>query len=228
MTAAFAETVKATEPFTTVAIGRCFFAESASLRTYATLIPVCLGVAFSCYHDDTFNVWGFLLAFGSNFGFSTRAVLAKRLNLLHRENLDEINLFYQISWMGLLYLIPITLFFEGRDIYELCFHASNFLQNNSATTTNSGKNAEVTSRLLLTLVINGCMFALYNLVSYLVLRRTALITHSVLNAFRRVFIILFTTYFFGLYLSPFNLLGVFVAVLGVILFGYSKSRDSRR
>ncbi len=83
VTAAFAETVKSTEPFTTVAIGLLFLRESVSMRTYLTLVPICFGVAFSCYHDDLFNLWGFILAFGSNFGFSLRAVLAKRLNLFH-------------------------------------------------------------------------------------------------------------------------------------------------
>lgn len=239
VTAAFAETVKSTEPFTTVAIGWLFLRESVSMRTYFTLIPICFGVAFSCYHDDMFNIWGFCLAFASNFGFSLRAVLAKRLNLFHGERIDEIVMFYYISIQGLIYLVPITLLYEREGLYQAWSLYRNTNDNfgqlnklNSNINNSSGIHFERGSIGSVIgigglFVLNGMMFALYNLVSYLVLRRTDLVTHSVLNAFRRVFIILFTTLYFHLSLSPFNVLGVCIAVVGVLAFGYSKAKDNK-
>jgi drug/metabolite transporter (DMT)-like permease len=216
VTAAFAETVKSTEPFTTVAIGLMLYRESVSWRTYFTLVPICFGVAFSCYNNDSFHALGFLLAFASNFCFSLRAVLAKRLNLIHNEHLDETQLFFHISTQGLLYLLPITLIFERRALYDLFFVRTLVLEGSSI-----GRFTGLVGLFML----NGLLFAVYNLVSYLVLRRTDLVTHSVLNAFRRVFIIMFTTLYFHLSLSAFNMIGVFVAVCGVIAFGLSKARD---
>ena len=50
-------------------------------------------------------------------------------------------------------------------------------------------------------------------------------THAVLNVFRRVVIILFTSAYFGVHLGGLNLMGVAMAVCGVLLFGFSKERD---
>lgn len=193
-----------------------FLSETVSMRTYATLIPICCGVAFSCYNDDSFNLLGFILAAASNFCFSTRAVLARKMNLQFPDGIDDITMFAMISSQGLVFLAPITLLVEGSTILNTIYDPPK-----------SGDGAfSMESTLLFgVLLVNGFMFALYNLVSYLVLRRSDLITHSVLNAFRRVFIILFTTYFFNNVLSAFNVLGIAIAIVGVVLFGYSKSLD---
>jgi hypothetical protein len=55
-----------------------------------------------------------------------------------------------------------------------------------------------------------------------VLGRTDLVTHAVLNVFRRVFIILFTSYYFALPLSMLNACGVALADGGVMGFSYSR------
>lgn len=206
----FAETVKAGEPISTVALGLIYLREETSWLTYLTLAPICSGVAISCFHDDSFHVYGFIYALLSNFCFSTRAVIAKRLNIHHKGSMDEISLFYHISRIGLLILIPAMLWLEGqyavkRLVYEF-----------------SAEDAEI----LVIMVVNGAAYTLYNILSFLVLSRTNLITHAVLNVFRRVFIILFTVYYFDVRMSSFNLLGIFIAVVGVLSFAYSKSRDN--
>jgi uncharacterized membrane protein len=81
--------------------------------------------------------------------------------------------------------------------------------------------------LVLLLFLNGVMYSAYNLASFLVLGQVELVAHAVLNAFRRVFIILFTSYYFGVHLSLLNIFGVLLAVLGVMLFGYSRAREIR-
>lgn len=216
VSAAFAETVKSSEPISTVLIGMLFLSETVSLRTYGTLVPICSGVAISCYNDDSFNLVGFLLAAASNFCFSTRAVLARKMALQFPDGIDDITMFAMISSQGLMFLVPITLVVEGKSIIELLFSDSSSSSNHGDTSL---------TMLGAVLFTNGVLFAVYNLVSYLVLRRSDLITHSVLNAFRRVFIILFTTYFFNNVISNFNVMGILIATGGVVLFGYSKSLD---
>jgi hypothetical protein len=49
-----------------------------------------------------------------------------------------------------------------------------------------------------------------------------LVTHAVLNVFRRVVIIVFTAVFFNIQLSSFNILGVFLAISGVLLYTFMK------
>jgi solute carrier family 35 protein E1 len=222
VTAAFAETIKSSEPISTVLIGLLFFNEGVSTRTYLTLIPICIGVGISCYNNDAFNAVGFALAAMSNICFSTRAVLAKKINISYPDSIDDINLFSSISLDGLVFLLPFTAIFEGRSILSY-YHQSTAIQYENP----EGHQSNITTLLEL-LLINGLMFATYNLVSYLVLRRTDLITHSVLNAFRRVFIILFTSFYFNHVLSSFNCLGITVAVIGVLMFGYFRSHDRHK
>lgn len=221
VTAAFAETIKSSEPISTVLIGLLFFSEGVSTRTYFTLLPICLGVGISCYNNDAFNLVGFLLAAASNLCFSSRAVLARKMSLQYPDSLDDINLFMHISLDGLVFLVPITLIFEGRSICDY-YITQNVIQYADST------QAPGMLSLLSLLLVNGFMFATYNLISYLVLRRTDLITHSVLNAFRRVFIILFTTMYFNHTLSLLNCVGIVIAIVGVVMFGYFKTHDKAK
>ena len=81
--------------------------------------------------------------------------------------------------------------------------------------------------LILILLVNGIFYSIYNLMSFLVLSRTDLVTHAVFNVFRRVVIIIFTSYYFSLTLSLFNMLGIAVAVFGVLLFCYARSKEKK-
>lgn len=214
VTASFAETVKSSEPISSVVMGYYLLGELASASTYATLIPICAGVAISCIHDDSFDGWGFSYAALSNVCFSGRAVLAKKLLRQFPGSIDEVDMFHRISAIGLLVLVPLTLLLEGRSIYaQLWAHPQ------------AGKSPLLDLACLA--FINGCACACYNLTSFLVLARTNLVTHAVLNCFRRVFIIVFTSVFFAQPISFFNMMGVALAVLGVVLFAYFRSKDAK-
>jgi drug/metabolite transporter (DMT)-like permease len=212
VSASFAETVKSAEPVSSVALAYYYFNEGTTLPTYLTLIPICTGVAISCLHDDSFNLLGFTLAAASNICFSSRAVLAKKFFKQHVDGLDEINLFYHISTTGLMILIPLVIFFEGRSIHQLL-----------ANGTRDGMTS--VPELFMLFFLNGCAYTAYNLTSFIILGKTNVITHAVLNVFRRVFIILFTAYYFGVELSALNMVGVGLAVIGVLSFALARSRE---
>jgi len=214
VTASFAETVKSAEPISSVILGYIILNEVVTAPTYATLVPIVVGVSISCVHDDSFDFMGFLYAAISNICFSGRAVLAKKLLKQFPGAIDEVGMFHRISLVGLVVLVPLTILTEGREIYALC----------------TGDSTMVSTyiELLSLLFINGCAYACYNLMSFLVLSRTNLVTHAVLNCFRRVFIIVFTSLYFKVEISQFNMMGVAMAVLGVCLFAYFRSRETSR
>ena len=224
------ETIKAAEPLSTVFLGLILLKESYSRYTYSSLIPICGGVALSCYNNDVFDLVGFSMAMASNFCFSARSVYAKMLSALSRgtHSLDEINMFFHISIIGLLFLIPITAVFEGQRIMEMIFDntAATRLTQESLQIHRHEVDANVTTLLFL-LVMNGTMFAAYNLASYVVLRGTELVTHSVLNVFRRVFIIGFTSFYFQAPLRMMSIIGIGIATGGVLLFSYFRKFDKR-
>ena len=211
VTASFAETVKSGEPISSVIFGWFILGEKSNTLTYCTLIPICVGVALSCFHDESFNPKGFLCAAASNIMFSLRAVLAKKLIKSFPSMTDEITMFGHVSLLGLIMLVPLALYIEGPSLVEKFF-----LELDSSY---------VSSRLelLFLLLCNTLAYTSYNTMSFLVLRRTHMVTHAVLNCFRRVFIIVFTCHYFQVPISNFNLAGIGVAVTGVIAFGWSKS-----
>jgi hypothetical protein len=162
-------------------------------------------------HDGTFGVVGFLCALISNLCFSSRAVLTKHLFRIRKDvvSINEVCLFTHISNIGLLVLIPMTVVMEGSSIIKI------FSSNIDVNVWN----------LFLNFLVNGVAYSVYNLMSFLVLSRTDLVTHAVLNVFRRVFIIIFTSYYFVQYLSALNIFGIFLAVVGVVLFCFSRSKE---
>lgn len=219
------ETVKAAEPLSTVVIGLLFMNEAYNAQTYIALMPICLGVAMACYNNDSFNAMGFLLAMGSNFCFSARAVYTKMLNSSHPNALSDIGLFNAISVAGLMFLFPVALMMEGSTLWNmLSAHSPDAPTRMPSSSTSGGSGAVV---LLLLAALNGAMFAGYNLTSYVVLRRTELVTHSVLNVFRRVFIIVFTTVYFGAKLTMLSVSGILLATVGVLLFGVARQTDRK-
>lgn len=165
-------------------------------------------------HDGTFGLLGFLCAAISNICFSSRAVLTKHLFRTQKESItmDEVCLFTHISQIGLIVLIPMTAIMEGRQIWNYA--------------TDSKLNIDVRGLTFL-LGVNGFFYSIYNLTSFLVLSRTDLISHAVFNVFRRVVIIVFTSYYFSIVLSPLNTIGIAIAVFGVLMFCYSRSREKK-
>ena len=216
VTASFAETVKSGEPISSVVFGYFILHEKSSLATYLTLVPICVGVALSCFHDESFNIFGFGCAALSNIMFSLRAVLAKRMIRTFPSVTDEVTMFGHISMVGLCLLIPLSLYMEGPRLVE------EFFLDLDTTYTSSRHE------LLFILLCNTLAYTTYNTMSFLVLRRTTMVTHAVLNCFRRVFIIVFTCHYFQVPISNFNLAGIGVAITGVIAFGWTKTISLRR
>ena len=122
----------------------------------------------------------------------------------------QTSLFSHISNVGLTALIPLVILLEGKQLL----------------TTLQDRTFDIQTLLTL-LLVNGLTYTLYNLTSFLVLSRVELVAHAVLNVFRRVFIIVFTSLYFGMPLSFLNTVGVLMAVAGVLLFGYSRSLENR-
>jgi uncharacterized membrane protein len=337
-TASFLETVRATEAITTLIMGKIFLQEQSSLYTYASVVPICLGVAISCNNTDSFNVVGFIIILLCNCSFSLRSALARLVKHGSSDVAEQINFFANLSLFGLVVLVPLGLFFEGAALYETFYGTF----GGSAATASLGDIASVVSpsaagygstlpsvtavaapvvqqvastvaspasataaaatassalsgsglalsgsvqhhlrRLLETfptvlsasvivstaassadaaaafvvpaqqaattaasfsifspsisggfgilgwVFMNGVTFAIGSLMTYFVLHRTDLITHSVLNVFRRVFTISVSAVFFNVTLNFANIAGITIAILGVACFAHFKSKDSK-
>ena len=208
------ETVKAGEPISSVVLGQIFCPEYSSFWTYASLIPIWFGVSMACYGDDAFPFWGVFFAMLSNFCFSGRAVATTRLYTAEAVT-DETVLFSQISVVGLVILIPSFIIFDYGTVAEHPWGLKGV------------DDPWMIPRFISILFINGVAYTAYNLASFYVLNRTNLVTHAVLNACRRVVIIVSTAWYFSVYISTMNVYGIGIAILGVVWFSVSKMLSSK-
>jgi len=78
-------------------------------------------------------------------------------------------------------------------------------------------------KLFLLLLLNGCCYFIYNQASFMVLGRVKFVTHATLNVMRRIFIIVFTSWWFMISISQLNMIGIFLAISGFALFLYLKA-----
>lgn len=209
--ASFVETIKAAEPISTVVLAYVLIREVERASTYASLIPVVFGVAMASSGEAGGSLAAVLITIGSNFGFSARAVLAKQLKRDHPNSpsaISDICLFFHISWMGLLVLLPLALFSEGTAL--------------RIATSSSGFNL---ARFVSVMLLNGLAYTAYNQFSFMVLSRVSTATHAVLNVCRRVCVIATTTMFFGTPISLVNMVGIAIAVAGFFWFSQTKTRS---
>ena len=99
--APYVETVKSAEPISTVLLAAVLLGERESAASYCALLPVCIGVGMASLSGGAGGGAGggggggggggwdaglaFVLCLCANLGFSTRAVLAKRLRQVHAQ-----------------------------------------------------------------------------------------------------------------------------------------------
>jgi len=210
--ASFVETVKSGEPISTVVLALALLGERESAVTYASLLPVVVGVAMASAGEAAGGLGAFASTLASNLGFSARAVYAKQLKQKFNSipsSSSDVCLFFHISWMGLVVLLPLAVHQETASWRD-------------ALSTESFSIATFVS----VVGLNGLMYTAYNQFSFMVLSRVDTASHAVLNVCRRVCVIAATTVFFGTPLSRANVAGIVVAVMGMCCFTRTKSRPS--
>jgi len=242
--ASFAETVKAAEPISSLALAQLSRGEDAVSRIeWLTTLPIVAGVGLSSYSETSFHVLGFLAAGTSNFMFSLRALHAKQLRRNHGSpvGLDDLHLFFRISRFGSKLLVPIALLFEGRALFRLLFSTPvamatsptvGGLLANSTEPVPGGLESPALelgaaptlslSQILLLVLLNGICYCTYNQTSFVVLGRVPFVTHATLNVMRRVFIIIVTSWYFQTAINGLNMFGIALAISGFSLFLYMK------
>ena len=203
VSASFTETVKASEPITTVALVAAFLpAEGVTRGVVASLVPIVCGVMLSSLSEASFSAFGFGMAMVSNLCFSARSLCAKQVVTSSRGALDITNLFVIVNTLALVVLFPLALALEGASMLD-------------ALTAMDG-----TTKLLM---FNGAMYYSYNQMSFLVLGQVAAVTHGLINAMRRVANIVFAICYFGNRVTPLNIAGIALSVCGAIAYGRVKA-----
>jgi hypothetical protein len=87
---------------------------------------------------------------------------------------------------------------------------------------NSQKTSIAFWGLVAATLLNGVCYWTYNQTSFVVLGRVSFVTHATLNVMRRVCIIVVTSLYFAIPMSPTNVIGIILAISGFALFLYIK------
>merc|ERR1712194_425195 len=212
--ASFVETVKSGEPISTVVLAYFLLGEVERTATYASLLPVVIGVGMASAGEAGGTVAAFMATVASNFGFSARAVFAKQLKHDHPQSppaKSDVCLFFHISWMGLIGLLPLAVIQEGPKLLA-AFGSPEFDPTG----------------FVAVILLNGLMYTAYNQFSFMVLSRVSTATHAVLNVCRRVCVIGATTLFFNTPLTIVNGTGIGVAVAGMFWLTHAKSQPQKK
>ena len=229
------ETFKAAEPLSTVALAFVALREREHALTYASLVPIVVGVAIASSSPTTFSAWGMALSLLSNFAFSARAIFTKALKRHHptaAASSSDAVLFYRVSSLGSLMLLPFALVFEARTLLRLLAQnvsvgssssvGSFSSSSSSSSSVGGGDDGVALLPLLGWVLLNGVSHAAYNGVSFAVLGRVSVSSHAVLNIVRRIVCIAAAAILFSTPVTLFNWMGVIVAAAGVGAFARSK------
>ncbi|KAK1868947.1 hypothetical protein I4F81_011429 [Pyropia yezoensis] len=206
---AFTHTVKATEPFFSVALTPSILGDIPTWGILMSLVPIVAGVGLASFTEASFNWAGFLSAVGSNVAFQSRNVLSKKLTRddgpgTRDDRLDNINLFAIITILALVVLAPLAVGVEGL-----------VLSTAAATPAVTKLAAGVLPRWL---VVGGLCRCADVLASYMILQRVSPVTHSVGNCVKRAIVIVSSIVFFRTRMQPLNVAGTVLALFGVLCY----------
>ena len=221
-----AETLRSAEPVFSVLFAKLWLRsreERVSNLTVLALVPIVLGGALASGGDASFNLGGLAFAGISNAAFAMRSIVTKQLKHVYAG--DAINVFHEVSLRGLRWLVVLTALAEAL-LWLAAPRA--WTERYSALALLHGHAAgdEWVSMAPL-LAANALSYALYNLMSFMVLGMVSVVTHAVTNSMRRVFTILSSLFVMRNPVSAMNAAGMCLAAGGLALYSISKARDGR-
>jgi len=240
--AAFVETVKAAEPFTSATVAVLWGIERLGKEEVTSLTGVVAGVVLSTLghrgsggkaaaaNGDALEIPSqslatkCLIVMLSNLCFSFRGLHQKLFRATPQGNasiVDDLNLQYRMQQIGVLMLILPTIL--GNTSWALIKLKSVSI---------GGSVTKQAIEYILLSLVNGLAFTSYNLASTHVLTRISVVHHAALNCIRRIFAIVVTSMMFGLKITLLQVAGIGIAVSGFFSYIHFKMKkevkDRRR
>ena len=231
---AFTHTIKASESLFTALLSWLVLGQRLGARLVLALMPIVGGVAVSSWTEGEWGWAGLGSALGSNALFASRSILTARGRKEARKGerpLDDVQLYLLLSTLAALLVAPLWAATERAELPPMvrpAMHAASTLMNASWPISAEHLWSACRSSLLLTLLLNGALHYAYNQCSLFLLTRLSPLTHVVVNACRRLFVIYVSVAWYGVPLTRGNVVGTFILIAGVLWFGYEKTQLDAR
>jgi len=205
----YAHTVKATMPVFTVTLSRLILGESQTNEVYCSLIPVVGGVMIATATELSFDLVGLLSALLATLTFAIQNIFTKKaMRDLH---LNHLRLLLLMAVIASVMILPLWALYDLRRII---------------TVIETGEQDALW--LLVSLTLNGFLNFVQNMVAFTVLSLVTPLSYSVAASTKRVLVITVSVVFLRNPVGAVNVLGMFVAILGVFLYNKAKYEANRR
>ena len=208
----FIQVIKASEPAFTAFISAVFENEYFTIPVYLTLIPVIAGVAMASATELSFSWYCLFAGVMANVFAAARGVFGKKQmcgDTKCIENISPENYYAILTLMSFMFLLPLTMLFEGSKITQLIF----------SETTSSGVKYALAS---------GLFFYLYNEVSFKALNNVHPVTHALANTIKRIVIILTSLLVFRNPIKPLGVIGSVLAISGVLAYSLAQHYSKKK
>ncbi|KAA1094634.1 UAA transporter [Puccinia graminis f. sp. tritici] len=196
VTVPFHQVVRATTPLFTIILSIIYFNKSYPFETYLSLFIVVLGVGLSTYGDYGWTLPGLLLTLLGTILASFKTVVTNVIQV-GRLRLNPLDLLMRMSPLAFIQcLLYAYLTGEIESVHHFA-HQQHFDR-----------------RKVFALIINGIIAFGLNVVSFTANKKTSALTMTVAANVKQVLTILSAILIFKLVITPMNLLGILITLIG--------------
>ena len=197
---ALAHTAKASEPIFNVIVAAVVFGEFHSRQVYLSLLPISVGIFLASVSDFSYNHTGFFIAVLSALAKVLQNIYTKRLMETGKFTFWEVHLYCGAA--SLIVLSPVLF------LQQFTFETNPFAH-----------------LPLFALLFDSLLQWTSSVSSYIVLSLVSHLTATVINVMKRFLMIVSGDLFDGNGLAPLNVVGVCLAMIGILLYNVVKDGD---
>jgi solute carrier family 35 protein E1 len=183
--------------------------EKHPLKIYLTLLPIVCGVVLATVTELSFNFGGMLSAIFSTMFMSLQTIFSKKV--LEDTGIHEFRLLLVMTQLTLLSLVPAWIFLDASKFFEVIWNAEGFIEWN----------------VLFMIASSGFLNFSQNVVAFSMLSTVSSLSYSVANSMKRIVVIGVSLVMLHNPVTPMNVIGMSMAVAGVLVYNKVKSDISR-
>jgi len=203
MSASLANTLRAMEPLNSLFLTWLLTKDGVSSKLVMAVLPIVFGACLASYGNLEFTLTGLFYVQVANFCFAYRTMQYRDIRKDY--GIDHASLFSQTCILSALFIAAGLFAISKVRVFSL-----------------AGLLFTAGVEYHQTLLLNGLTFFLYLQLSFATLSYITVVTHAVLNSFRRPAVILFDVFKLGTTLSTINAVGITIACVGVTAYSLLK------
>ena len=222
-TVSFVSVIKSLEPLFSAALGVPLLGDRLPMRCWMSMLPVCGGIALASLGEISFSWVCLFWSQASNMCYALRSVWFKKVFDEAKQSAKEEQKKPRRKMVGKSgWTLCATTGFPVASVWgtlivilSACVLERQRWAEGSLNLKAAGKS---TRDLMLLVVLTGFFQYTNDEMSFVVLEYLSAVTQSVVNTFKRVFVISAAAYYFQTPMSSLGIGGVAIAVAGMLLY----------